>query len=368
MSDLARPNVMKVEPYVPGKPIEEVERELGLTNVVKLASNENPLGPSPKAMEAVKNAIERMHIYPDGAAFEFKKALAQHFDLPTNYFFPANGSDEIIQFMGLAYLCPDDEVVIAEPSFARYYAVAGLNDVKEHRVPLTPDLRHDLKAMRAKINEKTKLVYIANPNNPTGTIVTDEEFKVFMSHLPPRTIVVFDEAYREFAEDKNYPQSLPYIETHNIIVLRTMSKAYGLAGIRVGYGIARPELLEPMEHVREPFNVNSIAQIAAVAALGDKDHLKCTVELNSRGKRYLYDALRRMGVKYAPTEANFVLIDTEMDGKVVYDALLRKGVIVRPCTSFGLPSYLRVSIGTPAENELFIAAFKDVLATLPETQ
>lgn len=357
-----------MQPYQPGKPAEELQRELGLTDIVKLASNENPLGPSPLAVEAVKAAAERIHIYPDGAAYELRVTLAGRYCLPTDHFVFGNGSDELILYLGLAYLEPGDEVVIARPSFVRYDAAAALNNATLTTVPLTCDLRHDLPAMRAAITPRTKLVFIANPNNPTGTIVYENEWRAFLADLPGTTIVVIDEAYFEYVDHPNYPDTMVAPRHENVVVLRTFSKAYGLAGLRVGYGIAAPVLLDPIERVREPFNVNTLAQVAASAALSDVEHIRRTREMNSNGKRFLYCAFARLGIEFVPTEANFVLFNAECDGPALCERLLQHGVIVRPCAGFGLPRHVRVSIGIEAQNKRFVSALEACLGSVDPKQ
>lgn len=359
---LARSNVLQMVPYSPGKPIEEVKRELGLTEVIKLASNENPLGPAPKALQAVRRVLEEMHFYPDGSAYNLRMALARFYEIPPDYVMVGNGSDELIHFIGLAFLNPGDEVVIAHPSFVRYEAAAQLNNAILHKVPLTPDYRHDLRAMRSRVNERTKLVFIANPNNPTGTLVYRQEVETFLRDLPDHLIVVLDEAYYEYVDHPDYPHTLPYVlEGRNLILLRTFSKAYGLAGLRVGYGIARPELLDPLHRVREPFNVNSLAQVAAVAALEDQEHVQRTRELNRQGLEFLYRFCERLGLEYIPSWANFVMINVGRDSCEVFRALLQRGVIVRSGEIFDMPTFLRVNTGTPEQNERFAQALVEVL-------
>lgn len=360
-SPLIRPNVLQLQPYSPGKPIEEVKRELGIEDVVKLASNENPLGPSPRAIEAALRALQTANLYPDGNCFALRQALAKHLDVPPEWLLFGNGSDELIHFIGLTFLNPGDEVITGYPSFVRYDAAAHLNNATLHLVPLR-EHRFDLDAIRQQVNERTKLIFIANPNNPTGTIVTQKEVEAFISTLPEQIVVVFDQAYHEYVTHPEYPDTLHYVrEGRNVIILRTFSKAYALAGLRVGYAIARPELVDAMNRVREPFNVNSVAQAAAIAALQDQEHLQRAVELNRRGLHYLYHHFERLGLRYVPSEANCVMVDLGRDSQPVFEALLRKGVIVRTGHIFGLPTYLRITTGKPEENERFINALQEVL-------
>jgi len=360
-----RPNVLKMIPYAPGKPIEEVQRELGLQRVVKLASNENPFGPSPKALAAVRKAAERMHIYPDGASFELKSAIAKKFGQPFARVMVGNGSDELIHLIGLIFLGGEnEEMIMGDPSFSRYDPAAQIVPSKLIKVPLDRKFRHDLSAMADAVTEKTRLLFIANPNNPTGTIVRKPDVDRFLADLPRYVTVVLDEAYYEFAADqKDFPNSLEYIDRgFNVIGLRTFSKAYGLAGIRVGYGFASEDVVDAINRVREPFDVNSLAQAAAIAALDDEDHVRMTVDNNRRGLDYLNDALRAGGAEPMESFANFTFADLGRPAEPVFQALLRKGVITRAGRAVGNENCLRVSVGTPAELEVFAAAFKEVMS------
>ncbi|MBS1704313.1 MAG: histidinol-phosphate transaminase [Armatimonadetes bacterium] len=354
-----------MQPYSPGKPIDEVKRELGLTDVVKLASNENPLGPSPKAVEAVKRAAEEMHLYPDAGAYQLKERLSQHLDLPPEQIMVGNGSDELIHMLGSIFLSgPEDNIVVGDPSFVRYDAAAQLSDSQLIKVPVTSNLKLDLSAMAKAATEHTKLVWIANPNNPTGTLVSKLEVDELLTKLPAQTVVVLDEAYFEFASDQaKYPNSLDYVRAGKpVIGLRTFSKAYGLAGIRIGYGFASIEIVDAINRAREPFNANLLAQAAAIAALDDQEFLNRTVQLNAEGRAQLNEAFRAVGSKPVESFANFVLADLGIPAKPVFEALLREGVIVRSGHVLGLPNYLRVSIGTKIENERFGIALSRVMA------
>ena len=350
-------------PYPPGKPIEELERELGITGSIKLASNENPLGPSKKAQKAISKALSTLHRYPDGSCYYLKEKLSRVLRVSAGEIIFGNGSNEIIELIIRTYLRPGDEAIMGDPSFAVYPLVVQAAGGKAINVPLN-GFTHNLEAMAYAINSKTRLIFIANPNNPTGTMVTDAEFAEFMEKVPEDVIVCMDEAYYEFVKKKNFPDSIDYVKKGRaVIVLRTFSKIYGLAGLRIGYGVGRADIVDYLNRVRQPFNVNSLAQAAALAALDDKAHLKETINVNAEGLRYLYTVLDSMGVEYVPTEANFFLIKVG-NGKAVYDGLLRLGVIVRPMASYGMPEFIRLTVGTPAENKRFVKAFKQVTAKL----
>lgn len=358
-----RPNVLKMQPYSPGKPIADVQRELGLTDVVKLASNENPLGPSPKAVKAVSDAANQMHIYPDGAAVSLKAALSSHFNVPAGNLLVGNGSDEIIHLIGLVFLgSSNDEVIVGSPSFIRYDAAAELAPSRLIRVPLTPDYRHDLPAMAQAVTANTKLVFIANPNNPTGTIVTKSELDAFLDSVPPHVVTVLDEAYFEFAAGiEGYPNSLDYVMAgRNVIGLRTFSKTYGLAGIRLGYGFAPSWVVDAVDRAREPFNTNSLAQAAATAALQDEEHISATVANNAAGLRRISAALAKAGFSPCESYANFVFAECHRPAKPIFEALLREGVIIRGGDAFGCPTCVRVSVGTPEEVTRFEEAMERI--------
>jgi histidinol-phosphate aminotransferase len=293
-----------------------------------------------------------------------KNELARFWNLSPEHFIVGNGSDEIIHFLGLAFLdaARGDEVIFADPSFVQYKAAAMLADCPYVAVPLTSDMRHDLRAMRAAVNQRTKLIFIANPNNPTGTTVTRSELDVLLDGLPPHVVVVLDQAYLEYVDDEESPLGQDYIHSHNVVVLQTFSKAYALAGLRVGYGLARPELIAYLQQVRGPFNVNMLAQAAAIASLNDEEQVRKAQEVNSAGKKYFYAAFDEMGLTYAPTQANFVLVDTGQPSKEIFTELLKRGVIVRTGDPFGLPTWLRVTIGTPEMNDRFISSLRAILA------
>ncbi|MCS7254743.1 MAG: histidinol-phosphate transaminase [Armatimonadota bacterium] len=353
--------VQRLKPYIPGKPIEEVQRELGLSDVIKLASNENPLGPSPKAVEAAMRALSHVHLYPDDSCYRLKKAIAEHYCMPEDCILIGRGSDEILLHAALAFIEPGDEVIYAHPSFVMYSFVSTLMDAKEHVVPLK-DFTHDLDAMAECVTERTKLIFISNPNNPTGTIVKEPNVRCFVESLPNGVLVIFDEAYREYVDDEAFPNTLDYVRDGlSVLTLRTFSKAYGLAGLRIGYGFAPPCIAELISRVREPFNVSSIAQAAAEAALQDKEHVERSRELVIEGKNMLYRAFDELGLKYVPTQANFIFVDLGIDSREAFNQLLRCGIIIRTGEIFGMPTWARITIGKPEENERLVEALKKIL-------
>ncbi len=353
--------IASLVPYPPGKPIEELERELGITGSIKLASNENPLGPSRKAVVAIEDAFMSLHRYPDGSNYYLKEKLSKRLSVPPEALIFGNGSNEIIELLFRTFCVPGSEIVMGEPSFAVYPIISQAAGAVAVPVPLDSEFRHDLDAMAEAITDKTRIVFIANPNNPTGTIVGKEAFASFMKKVPDNVIVVMDEAYCEYVGSPDYPSSLEYVfNGAPVVVLRTFSKIYGLAGLRVGYGITNPELVGYMDRVRQPFNVNGLAQAAALGALEDDEHLRSSIANNIEGYEYLLGELNELGLESVPSEANFFMIKVG-DGKKVYSELLKAGVIVRPMASYGLDEYIRVTIGLPEENTRFIAALKKVV-------
>lgn len=355
----ANPQLRDLQPYEPGKPVEDLARELGLEpgKIIKLASNENPLGPSPKARQAMIDTLERSHFYPDGGGYYLREAIAEELGLSMANVILGNGSNEIIEFLGHAYLQPGDEVVVAKHSFAVYRLMAQLFGAKVVDVP-DPDFVADLDGMLAAITPKTKEVFIANPNNPTGTMVFQEDIDRFMSRVPDNVIVVFDEAYYEFLDEA--PDVLKYVRAgRNVVVLRTFSKIQGLANLRIGYGVAAPEIVEVLQRARQPFNANGIAQAGALAGLRDKAHMEETRRVTREGRDFLQAEFLAMGLEFVPSHANFVLVRVG-DGKKVFEALLRRGIIVRAMGSYGLPEWIRVSVGTMAQNKLFIAELREL--------
>lgn len=362
ISDLVGENICRLKPYSPGKPIEEVQREYGLTDIIKMASNENPLGPSPKAVEAMKRAVEKVALYPEGSCYLLKKALAAHWSVCEDQLIIGNGSDEIIRYIGLAFLRAGDEVIQGDVTFSQYEAAATLGDCGCVCAPMR-SFTYDLDAMSDRINERTRLVFIPNPNNPTGTAVKQKDVDRFMAKLPKRVFAIFDEAYYEYVDDPDFPRIMDYVESGaNAIILRTFSKIYALAGLRVGYGIARPEIVQCLEQVRQPFNVNSVAQAGAIASLADPGQVERSRRNNEVGKRFLYGEFDRMGLRYEPTQANFIWVDLGRECRPVFTELLKRGVIIRTGDVFGCSTFIRVTIGTEAENERFISTLKEVLA------
>jgi len=359
-----RPNILRMQPYPPGKPIEEVQRELGLTDVVKLASNENPLGPSPLAVQAMVKAARDTNFYPDARGWALKQKLATRFGVSVETVMLGNGSDEIIGVLGSIFLEPGTELLMGDPSFLRYDAAADVNAAKLVKVPLTADWRHDLPAMVRAVTDQTRLVFIANPNNPTGTIVTKKELDSFLGDLPDHVVTVLDEAYAEFVSDSGYPDGIEYVkEGKSVIALRTFSKAYGLAGARVGYGFALSAIVQAYNSARPPFDVNSLAQSGAIAALDDDEHLGATLANNAIGLEQVIREMTVLGFETIASHTNFVCVRLLQDELPVCDALLRQGVIVRPGTPLGMPGFLRVSIGTKSELDRFVTALAQ--AVLP---
>lgn len=346
--------------YDPGKPIEETARELGLEpdEIIKVASNENPLGPSPKAVEAMKEAAEGVHIYPDGGGYRLRTAIAETMGLSRENIVLGNGSNEIIELIGHGFLNPGDNVIAAEHAFVVYKLMATLFGAETIEIP-DPGFVHDLEAMAAAITPKTKKVFIANPNNPTGTMVDEEAIDRFMERVPDHVMVIFDEAYHEFLH--NPPNTLRYVkEGRNVVIMRTFSKIQGLAGLRIGYGITTPEIANVLQKCRQPFNTNSIAQAGAIAGLLDLEHQQRTRDLNDEGLKFLQSSFDEMGLEYVPSVANFVLVKVG-DGDAVFDAMLKKGVIIRAMRGYKLPEWVRISIGTREQNERSIATLKEVL-------
>ncbi len=358
-----RANVLRMTPYTPGKPIDEVKRELGLTSVVKLASNENPLGPGAKALAAVQEAALSMHLYPDASGYELRQAISAKFGVSDAMVMLGNGSDELIHMLGLVFLEAGDNVVIGAPSFVRYDAAADLSDVELRRVPLDSTWRHDLEAMAAVCDARTKLVFVANPHNPTGTVLTHTEVVAFLDALPSGCVAVLDEAYYEYSADvEDRLDAVTLLKAgRNVVILRTFSKAFGLAGIRVGFGLASAEVVDAVNRAREPFNVNSLAQAGAIAALSDSDHLAESVRVNLDGLSRIENAMRGWGFETVSSRANFICVNVRRDGNEVFQALLREGIIVRSGVPLGMPEYIRVSIGNSDEMSAFLSAFERVV-------
>lgn len=356
-----------IKPYKPGKPVEEVERELGLQGVIKMAANENPLGPSPLAIEAMKKSIDRMHDYPDGNCFYLREALSAKLKVLPEQLIFGNGSDQLLTLLTLTYINPGDEAVIPAPSFSQFeFALRLMGGTPRQVLLVGDDFQYDLDAVLEAVNEKTRLVFLCSPNNPTGTVIYKKELDRFIKNLPDKVLLVLDQAYHEYANESDHPSGLDYIEQgYPVIALRTFSKIYGLAGLRIGYGITLKEIAGDLSRVREPFGVNAMAQAAARAALEDDEHVTRSLEMVKKSRRQLAEGLAEMGLTPVPDKANFCFVDLKVDSLAVFQALLRRGVIIRTGDIFGYPTFARVTYGITEQNECFLAALKDVLAELP---
>jgi histidinol-phosphate aminotransferase len=358
---LANEHILGIAPYEPGKPIEELEREFGIADAIKLASNENPLPPSDRVQKAVAGALRHLNRYPDGSGFYLRQALAKRHGVTPEHVILGNGSNELIELLVRTFLKPGDEAIVPHPSFVVYPMIVQAAGGIRVMVMLK-DYRLDLEAMARAITPLTKIVFIANPNNPTGTIVTAEEVEHFMARVPERAVVVFDEAYIEFAQGADFPDALSYMKQgRKVIVLRTFSKANSLAGLRVGYALAEADATALMNRIRQPFNVNSLAQAAALAALEDDAHVLECVRMIEAGRQFLYQEFKALGLKYVPSRANFILVDVGRSAAEIYQKLLHEGVIVRPMTPFGMESNLRITVGTPDENRRLVKGLRTVL-------
>lgn len=351
--------IRSLVPYSPGKPIEEVEREYGIEGSVKLASNENPLGPSPRAMQALRARLDQLHLYPDGDCFYLKRGLAQKLGVAPERLIFGNGSNELIELATRTFLRAGDEAVMADQAFVVYRLVVQAVGGSCRIVPLR-DFTHDLEGIARAITPRTRIVFLANPNNPTGTIYHRMAWEDFLEQIPPEILLIVDEAYFEYVTEPEYPDSLRYHgDQRAILTLRTFSKLYGLAGLRIGYGIGPKDIVDVMQRVRQPFNVNAAAQWAALAALDDEEHVQRSLKVNREGMTYLTAEIARLGLEQVPSQANFVLIRVG-DGDGVFERLLRRGVIVRPMSAYALPEYIRVTIGTDKENCRFISELKTI--------
>ena len=356
--------VQVLQPYQPGKPVSELARELGLKeeNIVKLASNENPLGPSPVVLKVIQNELAELTRYPDGSAYSLKQALSKKLGVDAECITLGNGSNDVLDLIVRSWVAPGDEVVFSEHAFAVYPISTLAASGKPIKVP-AKDYGHDLDAMADAITEKTRVVFIANPNNPTGTWLDCDAVESFLSKVPSDVLVVLDEAYCEYIEEPSYPDGLNYLSQYpNLIVTRTFSKIYGLAGLRVGYSVSSPQIADVLNRVRQPFNANSLALAAAEAALNDDDYIAQSCAVNREGMAQIEAGLNALGLAFIPSLGNFITFDTGCNGEAVYQALLERGVIVRPVTGYGLPAHLRVSIGTAAENQAFLDALPSALA------
>ena len=359
--DLIRQEILDIKPYVPGKPIEEVKRELGLDEVIKLASNENPLGASQAAKDALKEAAEDVHIYPDGNVYKLRRKLSAKLGVEEKELIFGNGSDEILIMLGQAFMEAGDEIIMAETTFSEYRFSANIMGGDIVQVPLK-DYTHDLDAMADAVTAQTKMIFICNPNNPTGTMVSKGEVEDFLAKVPDDILVVFDEAYSEYAVSDDYPETVDYLSEHdNLIILRTFSKIYGLAGLRIGYGIADKEIVSYLDRVRQPFNIGALAQKAALASLEAEGHVAESIKYNEQGKEYLYQQFEELGLDYVPTQTNFILFDVARDNDKVFQKMLERGVIIRSMASYGYDTKIRVTIGLPKENRRFIKELKEVI-------
>ncbi len=359
--------VRGIAPYVPGKPIEELEREYGISGSIKLASNENPFGPGPLARAAIANAAAQIGFYPDGNGYALKRALAAKHGCALDCITLGNGSNDVLVMLAEAFLTQSTEAVYSQYAFAVYpIAVQATGATARVAKALSETdampLGHDLSAMAALVSERTRLVFVANPNNPTGTFVREGSLRDFISSLPKTTLIVVDEAYIEYADDPEFPDASGWLdEFSNLVVTRTFSKAYGLAGLRVGYALSHPVIADALNRVRQAFNVNTIALGAAEAALKDQEHVTRSVAANREALAYIRAGLDKLGLRYFPTQGNFLLVDCARPALPIYDAMLRSGVIVRPVGGYGLPNHLRITLGTPAQNQRMLAALEQAL-------
>jgi histidinol-phosphate aminotransferase len=353
--------IQSIKPYVPGKPIEELQRELGIEDAVKLASNENPLGPSPKAVEAVYKVISGLNRYPDGSGFYLKNVLSENLAVNQEGLITGNGSNELIDIAVRTFMTAGDEAIMGVPSFVVYPLAVQSVGAKAVQVPLK-EWRHDLYGMAGEITERTRIIFVANPNNPTGTINHTDEFDEFMQRVPDGVLVIVDEAYREYVRDGRYPDAMEYLKAgRDILILRTFSKVYGLAGLRIGYGISREEIVREMNKVREPFNTSTVAQAAALASVEDDGHVERSIALNEEGKAYLYKEFRRLGLDFVATEANFIYLTFDSPVAVeLYSHLLKRGVIIRPTGA----AAVRITIGLPEENRLLVEVLGAVIGRI----
>jgi len=365
--DLAVPGVRELQPYQPGKPIDELQRELGLGEVIKLASNENPLGPGPMALAAIQKGLTELARYPDGNGFILKRALCDKFGVELNQVTLGNGSNDILELVARTFVQPGQEVIFSQHAFAVYPIATQAVGGKAVIVP-AKDWGNDLDAMLQAINPNTRVLFIANPNNPTGTWLSRNELTRFLDQVPPHVVVVLDEAYFEYANHPamqiaDYPDGTQLLSQYpNLLVSRTFSKAYGLAGLRVGYAFSHPQIADLLNRVRQPFNANSLALLAATVALDDLKHLENSATINASGMQQMIDAFRQMGLSFIPSAGNFISVDMGKTAQPVYQALLRLGVIVRPVANYEMPQHLRITIGTEYENTRCLSALREVLS------
>jgi len=363
INKIARPCILKQKEYIPGKPVEEVQREYGLTDIIKVASNENPLGVSPLALQAMLNELNtNINLYPEGSCHDLVQKLASIHKLNPDHFMVDNGLDGVITMIGLAFINPGDEVVYSDLSFPAYANITNKMDGKGIIVPILPDYRQDINGMIAAVTSRTKMVFLCNPNNPTGTIISKQEFELVIHSIPENVLIISDEAYYDFADNPDYPQTLNYLpDRDNLIILRTFSKVMGLAGIRIGYAMAHPDIIKILYKAREPFPVNRIAQVGALASLNDHDFVNKSIENNNEGLNQYYKAFDEMGIKYAMSQTNFIFADLGTPAAPIFEALLREGIIIRPLGAQGRPNCIRITIGTKEQNKRVIKALKKQL-------
>lgn len=364
MNPKPKKHIVLLKPYSPGKPIEEVKRELGLKSVIKMASNENPVGPSPLGLRAAQNALKKINLYPDGSSYYLKNKIAPELGVkPENLCF-ANGSNELILLSIHAFASdPGDEIAYGFPSFLIYRLIAQSYGIKVVETGLE-NFTINLEELAGAVTENTRIIFLCNPNNPVGTMNTADEVEKFLKRIPPRVLVVMDEAYYEYADKKIFPDTVSYLrDKKNLLILRTFSKMYGLAGLRIGYAIGDEPIISVLDKARQPFNVNSVAQAAALAAFDDKQHVERSLKVNKNGMAFITDRLKQMNIEYVPTSTNFLLIKTG-NSKKIFDRFLKKGIIVRPMDAYGLRQYIRVTIGLPEHNEIFVEELKNILSFL----
>ncbi|HHT62402.1 MAG TPA: histidinol-phosphate transaminase [Clostridia bacterium] len=364
--DFDRNGVKDLRPYVPGKPAEEVKKEYGLTEIVKLASNENPIGTSQKAIEAIRAEIFNVNFYPEGSSRLLRQRIAENFNINEEMVILSNGADHVLNLIGQAFINEGDEVITGDPTFVVYETTTKIMGGKVIKVPLS-NFTYNLSAIAEKISQKTKLIFICNPNNPTGTIVTEAEVKKFLEKVPEHCVVVFDEAYAEYVREKNYPQTVNYIrQGKNVILVRTFSKIYGLAGLRVGYAVGPKHLIDILRKVAEPFSTNRLAQAGALAALDDKDFIDMALDVNEKGKRYLCNELLKLGMSCCSSYANFLFVNLGINAQLASQKLLEKGIIIRPGSLWGLTNFARITIGTMDQNKKLIESLNSIITELKE--
>jgi histidinol-phosphate aminotransferase len=362
MRPLVPSHIETLKPYLPGKPIEETEREYGITGAIKLASNENPLGPSPLAIEALRAAARKVNLYPDGSSHFLVQKLSSFLRVRPDELFVGSGSNEIIELLIRTFTAPEDEAMLCQGSFLMYKVALQSHGRPFVEVPMQAGYRYDLRAMADRLSPRTRIVFLANPDNPTGTAFSRAELEAFLRRVPGDCLVALDEAYFEYVDWPQYPNGMDYFRSHpNLVVLRTYSKIYGLAGVRLGYGIMQRQLTGYLNRTRLPFNLNSLAQAAGIAALDDTEHLRTTRETTHRGLRYLEEELPKLGLEVPHSHANFVFVGFGRAAAPIYEQLLRRGIITRPIPAYGFPNSLRISVGLRAQNEKLVAALKEIL-------